>query len=79
MKTDDISSFSFKDSKNQSSTPICIKHNTPTQNKVAWDDSIELDLQSIINNEDNSSISNSKTDEKESSDNIIYLVPKNLK
>ena len=48
----------------------------PTQNKVTSDDSIELDLQSIMNNEDNSRILNSKTDEKESSDNIMSLIPK---
>ena len=75
-KTDDISSFNFKDSKIQSSTPICIKHNTPTQNYIAAVDSIELGLQSTMNNEDNSSILNSKADEKASSDNIMYLIPK---
>ena len=75
-KTDDISSFNFKDSKIQSSTPICIKHNTPTQNYIAAVDSIELGLQSTMNNEDNSSIFNSKTDENESYDNVMYLIPK---
>ena len=75
-KTDDISSFNFKDSKIQPSTPICIKHNTPTQNNIASVGSIELGLQSTMNNEDNSSILNSKADEKTSSDNIMYLIPK---
>ena len=75
-KADGISSFIFKDSKIQHSTPICSKHSTPTQNKFASDDSIELGLQSTMNIEDNSSILNSKTDEKESSDNIMYLIPK---
>ena len=60
-------------------TPICIKPNTRTQNKFASDDSIELGLRSTMNNEDNSSILNSKTDEKESSDNIMYLIPKEPK
>ena len=75
-KADGISSFNFKDAKIQSSSPICIKHNTPKQNKFASDDSIELGLQSTMNNEDNSSIFNSKTDENESYDNVMYLIPK---
>ena len=53
--------------------------NTPRQNKFASDDSIELGLRSTMNNEDNSSILNSKTDKKESCDNIMYLIPKEPK
>ena len=72
-KTDDISRFIFKYSKIQHSTPICSKHSTPTENKFASHDSIELSLQSMMNN---FSILNSKTDEKETFDNIMYLIPK---
>ena len=75
-KTDDISSFIFKYSKIQHSTPICSKHITPTENKFASHDSIELSLQRTMNIEDTFSILNSKTDEKETSDNIMYLIPK---
>ena len=75
-KTDGISSFTLKDSKIQHTTLICIKHRKPTQNKFASDDSIELGLQSTMNIEGNSGILNSKTDDKESSDNITYLIPK---
>ena len=79
-KTDEISSFSFKDSKIQSSTHSNMNQtNTPRQNKFASDDSTELGLRSTMNNEDNSSILNSKTDKKESCDNIMYLIPKEPK
>ena len=53
----------MKDSKIQYSIPICSKHSTPTQNKFASDDLIELSLQSTMNIEDNTSILNSKTHE----------------
>ena len=49
-KTDDISSFIFKDAKTQHSTPIRIKQRTPTQNKFASNDSTELDFMNIEDN-----------------------------
>ena len=68
--------FQFQRVKIQHSTPICIKHSTPTQNKFASDDSIELALQSTMNIKDTSSIFNSETDEMGSSGNTMYLIPK---